>query len=388
MPYPFNHPAGLTLAPEYTRASKTPGPVRVRMPYGEPAWLVTRHAEARLVLADRRFSRAAAAERDSPRATPQYTAIGIVGMDPPRLTMMRNLVLKAFTTRRVEHLRPRIRELANRLIDDMISAGPPTDLVGDYALPIPSTVICELLGVPVEDRPRFRSWGDAVLSTSRLTPQEFVKATGELKDYMGGFIKLRRAEPADDLMTGLVQARDEEDRLSEPELVELCIAILFGGYEASSSQIANFAHVLLGHDDLRARLRAEPGLLDNAVEELLRYIPLASAAIFAHYATEDVEVGGVLVREGEPVLVSIGAANRDELMFTGPDALDLDRDAHAHMAFGYGLHRCLGAPLARVELQESLRALLTRLPGLRPAGEVVWKTAALFRGPESMPVAW
>ncbi|WP_246076649.1 cytochrome P450 [Amycolatopsis cihanbeyliensis] len=390
MRYPFNDFTGLDLAPPYQRALAEPGLTRVTLPYGEPAWLVTRHDEARLVLSDRRFSRAAAAERDAPRALPRVPG-GIVAMDPPELTRIRSLAGKAFTARRVEALRPHVRTLTAKLLDRMLAAGPPADLVTDLALPIPISVICELLGVPAEDHERFRAWNDGLLSTSSMTPEQTQRNLGELSAYIGGLIERRRAEPADDLMTALIEAGDIGDRLSERELVLLCIAILVAGYEATASQIPNFTYTLLTHGDgvtAFARLADDPGRVEGAVEELLRYVPLASSAMFAHYATEDVRVGGTVVRAGEPVLVSIGAANRDERVFVDPGTLDPDRDARGHLAFGHGLHHCIGSALGRLELQEALRALVTRLPGLRLAAEPEWKTETFFRGPRTMPVTW
>ncbi|MFI7638943.1 cytochrome P450 [Nonomuraea sp. NPDC049400] len=380
--YPFNDFDGLELAPQYVAARAAHGLTRVRLPYGETAWLVTRYADARLVLSERRFSRAVALDRDAPTALSRVPG-GIVTMDPPELTRVRSLAAKAFTARRVERLRPHVRSLAGQLIDAMITAGPPADLVRDFALPIPVSVICELLGVPAEDHEKFRVWNDSLLSTSATAP-----AMRELTAYIGGLIELRRAEPADDLMTALIEARDVNDRLSAQELMLLCIAILVAGYEATASQIPNFTYTLLDRPEDWARLRAQPDLVDDAVEELLRFVPLASSAMFAHYALEDVQVGDALVHAGEPVLVSIGSANRDELRFAGADTLDLGRADHAHLAFGYGLHRCIGAPLGRIELQEALRALVTRLPGLRLAGDPAWKTETFFRGPRTMPVSW
>ncbi|MFD9735290.1 cytochrome P450 [Umezawaea sp. NPDC059074] len=385
--YPFNDFHGVDLAQAYVDARERPGLTSVRLPHGEPAWLVTRHDEARFVLADKRFSRAEAANRDAPRVLPR-SPVGIVSMDPPDLSRIRGLAAKAFTPRRAEALRPHVRALTADLIDAMVETGPPADLVRDFALPIPISVICALLGVPPADQEKFRRWNDNLLSTSALTPEQSGRNLAELQHYVLELIELRRSEPADDLITALVQARDVDDRLSTGELVLLCIAILVAGYEATASQIPNFVHTLLAAPAEFARLRADPGLVDTAVEELLRFIPLASCAMFPHYAKEDVRVGDVVVRAGEPVLVSIGAANHDPLAFPDPTTLDLTRDARAHLAFGHGLHHCVGSALARVELQEALRALVTRLPGLRLAGPVEWKTATFFRGPHALPITW
>ncbi|SDD08762.1 cytochrome P450 [Actinokineospora iranica] len=387
--YPFNLSEGLEIDPAYAEARSAPGLLRVQLPFGEPAWLATRYEDARFVLGDRRFSRAMAAERDEPRNQPYRRPGGILSMDPPDHTRLRVLVAGAFTVRRVEKLRPWVREIANRLIDDMFTAGPPVDLVEAFALPLPVQVICELLGVPVADRSRFRVWSDALLSTSSLTAAEFARVDGELRAYMADLVVARRAEPAEDLMSALIAARAEDgDRLSEAELIDLCIAVLVAGHETTATQIPNFAHVLLARPTLYRGLHDEPDRVPAAVEELMRFVPLGAGAGFARYATEDVEVGGVLVRAGEPVMAAIGSANRDESRFPDAAQVRFDRPDTAHLGFGHGVHHCLGAPLARLELQEALLALTSRLPGLREAGEPVWKTQMIVRGPRHMPVAW
>ncbi|MEW2620444.1 cytochrome P450 [Streptomyces sp. NPDC048106] len=386
--YPFNSGHDLELSEAYDRARDTPGLLRVRMPYGEPAWLATRYADARLVLGDQRFSRALSLEHDEPRASEGRRDSGILSMDPPDHTRLRSLVAKAFTVRQVEKLRPQVRELTATLLDAMEAAGPPVDLVDSYALPIPVAVICRLLGVPEQDRPQFRVWSDAALSTSSLTAEEFDRNRGELRAYTAELIAAHRAEPQDDLMTALIEARDHGDRLSELELVDLCVGILVAGHETTATQIPNFVLTLLDHPEALARLRAEPALITQAIEELLRFVPLGSGAGQARYATQDIEVGGTLVRAGEPVLVAIGAANRDALRFTEAGALDISRDGNAHLGFGHGVHHCLGAPLARLELQEAIGALVARFPALHVAGDITWKTEMLVRGPRVMPVGW
>ncbi|MFC9232141.1 cytochrome P450 [Streptomyces decoyicus] len=387
--YPFNVPESLELSDEYEQARNRPGLLKVRMTYGEPAWLVTRYAEARFVLGDRRFSRAAGALHDEPRQSEGRRDSGILGMDPPDHTRLRTLVAKAFTVRQVEKLRPQVKQLANELLDELAAAGPPADLVDRYALPIPVAVICRLLGVPAEDRPRFRVWSDAALSTSSLTAAEFDANLEELRSYMAQLIEEHRRAPQDDLMTALIDARDVNDRLSELELVDLCVGILVAGHETTATQIPNFVLALLDHPGQLARLRAQPELINGAVEELLRFVPLGSGASQPRYATEDVEVGGTLVRAGTPVLVAVGAANRDALRFDSPGTLDIARGGNnQHLGFGHGVHHCLGAPLARLELQEALIALITRFPELRLAGDVVWKSQMLVRGPRVMPVGW
>ncbi|WP_245633660.1 cytochrome P450 [Amycolatopsis jejuensis] len=381
--YPFNSSAGLELADAYAEAQNAPGLVRVQLPYGEPAWLATRHADVRFVLSDPRFGRAASLERDSPRVTPQKP-LGIVAMDPPDHPRLRRLVTGAFTRARVERLRPRIRDLAESAVTALAGAGAPADFVQYVALPVPIEVICELLGVPAADRRRFRSWSEALLSTSDRTPG--AAATARLARYMAELIAMRRETPADDLISALTE---NSEGASPKELVELCIAILVGGYETTAAQLANFVFVLLAElpGELTG-LREHPERVGPLVEELLRYVPTAVAAAMPRYPAEDVEVGGQVVPAGEPVLVALAAANRDPARYGCPGLLDPDRDSSGHLAFGHGVHHCLGATLARAELQETLLVLARRLPGLRISGAFDWKSAAFFRGPAALPVSW
>lgn len=362
--------------------------IRVKLPYGEPAWLASRYADVRMVFGDRRFSRAMALEADVPRMTPNKLEGGVIVMDPPDHTRLRKLVAQAFTHRRVQRLRTRVHELADELVDAMVAQGMPADLVEQFALSLPVVVICELLGVPVADRPKFRAWSDGFLSTNEITAQQYENNEAEFQEYMSGLIAARRAAPADDLITALIEARDEHDRLSEFELIDMCNGLLVSGHETTASQIPNFILVLLEHPERLAQLRADLDLIPAAVEELMRFIPLSYGPGFPRYATEDVEVGGVLVRAGEPVVADYASANRDPRQFEDPDVLRFDRTENPHLSFGHGVHHCLGAQLARVELQEGLRALLTKLPGLRVAGEIDWKIEMPVRGPRRMPIEW
>lgn len=386
--FPFGDPDRLELDETYREARETDGLIRVRMRYGEPAWLVTRYADAKLVLGDRRFSRAMAVGRDAPRLFPMLPAPGLLTMDPPEHSRLRTLLAKAFTQRRVEMLRPRVRELADGLADELLAHGAPVDLVEHFALPLPVAVICELLGVPVADRGRFQVWTDTMMSTTDRPVEEIRANQTELHGYLTELVEAHRAAPADDLITALIEAVDDRGRLSAAELIDLCTILLVAGHETTATQIPNFVYVLLEHGDAWVRLGEDPGLIPAAVEELLRFVPLVEGASQPHYATEDVEVGGALVRAGEPVLVAFAAANRDAGRFDDPDELRFDREENQHVGFGHGAHHCLGAQLARVELQEALRALTTRLPGLRIAGEPGWKAEMFVRGLRRLAVAW
>ncbi|MBW4704488.1 MULTISPECIES: cytochrome P450 [unclassified Micromonospora] len=391
-PYPFSDPHRLDVDPRYAGLRRDEPLIRVQLPFGEPAWLATRHADVRAVLGDLRFSRAAAVGRDEPRSSPYQREAGILGMDPPEHSRLRRLAAKAFTARRVEELRPRTRELAEDLVAGMIAAGSPADLVSHVATPLPIRVICDLLGVPVSDQDRFHTWSEAIVSTTSLRPEVAQSYIDNLLSYMAGLIAQRRVTPTDDLIGAMVRARDDNaDRLTEDEMVRLAAGLLAAGHETTVTQIPNLVYVLLTEPDVWQRLCAEPALVPSAVEELLRFIPLGATAAFARYALEDVELGGVLVRAGEPVLVSIPSANRDESVFPDADRLDLDRKVNPHLAFGHGPHHCIGAQLARMELQVVLETLLARTPGLRlavPESALTWKSGLLVRGLTALPVTW
>jgi cytochrome P450 len=391
--YPFGDGTSLDMEPEYACLRAEEPISRVRLPYGGEAWLVTRYDEVRQVLTDQRFSaRAMTSEPDPPRFTPMpLFPAGVMSMDPPEHTRIRSLVSKVFTARRVEALRPRIREIAGDLADRMVAGGPPADLVAAFALPLPVTVICELLGVPTADQDRFRTLSDALLSTTALPMEEIGAAVMELNDYLAGLIAKRRAAPSDDLLTALVQARDNEDRLSEQELVEFSVGLLVTGHETAATQIANFTHVLARHPDQLAALRADASLVPRAVEELLRHTPLGAVSGIPRMATEDVPMGDVVIRAGEAVIPSINSANHDEALFADPAHLDVRRVNNPHIAFGHGVHFCLGSQLARAELQIALETLLAKLPGLRVEGEdadLAWKRGLLIRGFRELPVSW
>lgn len=388
--FPFPHPDKYELSPKTAALQADGTPCRVRLPYGEEAWLVTRYDDARSVLSDRRFGRDYAG-RDVPRTTPYNFLEGsILAMDPPEHTRLRKLAAKAFTLRRVEALRDRTRVLAGELVDAMIAAGPPGSITSALAAPLPMTVICTLLGVPAEDRDRFRAWTEAMLSTDSADPAAGQAGAESLLGYFGELAARRRREPADDLVSAMLAARDAEDVLSEDEVVMLAMNLLLGGHETTTAQISNFCYLLLVEPDRWAALAADPGLVPRAVEELLRYVPVLAGGAMPAYATEDVEIGGVTVRAGEPVIVDLAAANRDGAEFTDPERLDLTRAHNPHLSFSHGAHHCMGVSLARMELQVALEALVTRLPGPRLAvpPEEIHMRQALTTSLVDLPVTW
>ncbi|MFD9734942.1 cytochrome P450 [Umezawaea sp. NPDC059074] len=392
--YPFNRAEDLELDERYARARAGRKLVRVTMPYGEEGWLATRHEDVRIVLGDQRFSRAAAAAAGlaEPRTSPQTVGPGVIlSMDPPEHSRVRRLAGKAFTHRNVEALRPKAKQVANELVDRMVERGAPVDLIEHFASPLPVAVICDLLGVPVADQHRFLVWSEVFASSTTLSAEETQEHLGSLVAYMSELLRQRQEEPADDLLSRLVLARDQDDRFTAEEILSFAIVLLGAGHENITSQIPNFVHTLLRHPEELDRLRADPALVPQAVEELMRFVPLGLGPVLARYATEDVEVGGVLVRAGEPVVASLGSANRDEDVFERADELDLTRKPGPHVGFGHGPHHCLGAAMARMEMQVALETVLERFPELRiavPEDELKWRVGTFMRSVVELPVAW
>jgi cytochrome P450 len=388
--YPFNDGNGLDVAKPYRQAQEQ-GLVRVQLPHGEPAWLATRYDDARVVFADRRFSRALAGKNDEPRYTPSVggSDVGLISMDPPDHTRIRSLVRGVFSPRQAESSRSHVREICHGLLDMFLAEGAPNDLVDKFALSLPITVICGILGVPARDRPVFRQWTDILVSSDIATPAEQATVLGSLRRYMGDLIEARHAHPENDLLSQLVAQRGGEPGLSSEELVDLCLALLIAGHETTASEIPNFVYTLLLDRPQWERLVADPGLIPAAVEELLRFVPLELGAMYPRYATEDVQLGDCLVKAGEAVLIAFSAANRDPRQFAEPDVLDFDRgNSNRHLGFGHGMHLCIGMHIARIELQEALAALTEKAPGLRLAEPIEWKPNALLRGPKRMVVTW
>jgi cytochrome P450 len=366
-------------------------PFPAELPDGRVAWLVGGYENVRQLLADQRFSRALAVAPD--RAQPgfeMFAAGSINGMDPPEHARLRKLVASAFTARRVEALRPRVAGIVNELIDAMLVRPQPADLVAGFSLPLPAQVICEMLGVPAGDTGRFHVWSDTVMGDWQRDSGEIMTALADLYGYFGRLIEIKRARPADDLMSALIAARDDADRLSEEELTVMCCTLLIGGHETTANQINLSLLLLFDHPGEVAKLRADPGLIPAAVEELLRCVRLGGLAP-ARVTKEDVAIGGVTIPAGELVIPLFATANRDAAVFADPDRFDVTRDAASHLSFGGGVHHCLGAQLARVELQEAFCGLIGRLPGLRlaaPASELEFKTGMAIHSLRELPVLW
>lgn len=390
--YPFGPAERSDLHPRYGELRRDQPLVRIAMPYGGEAWLPTRYEVMKTMLADPRFSRAAIVGKDVPRLAPLIEEPNIMNMDPPDHTRLRKLVAKAFTTRRVEELRPHVQAIVDDLIDALIESGQPSDLVEGLAWPLPTKAICHMLGVPVADQDKFRGWVDLIMAMGEITtPESISGAAVSIAEYISGLIAQRRAEPADDLLSALVAAKDNEDKLSEEELTTLGVVLLAAGHETTANQLGCHLYLLLSQPERWQQLVADPELLPRAVEELLRYTPLSVASDDVRIATEDVELAGQIVRVGEAVVMNPAVANRDNSVFAHPDELDLSRAENPHIAFGHGIHHCLGAPLARMELRIALGTLVRRLPTLRlavSADEVPWRTDRLIRGVSALPVRW
>jgi cytochrome P450 len=390
--FPFSR-TRLEADPLYARLRREEPVCRIQMPYGRPAWLVTTYELSKVVLGDPRFSREASLEGDNPRESRvDYSQIpeSIINMDPPEHTRIRQLLGQAFTKRRVEQMRPRARKIASGLIDDLTAAGPPADLVQGFSLALPAIVICDLLGIPESDRHQFRGWTAAMVSTSVTSPEEQQEIFLKLFTYFDGLFAQRREQPGDDLLSSLVLARDNQDRLTESELRFLGITLLVAGYESTAYQITNAVYTLLTHPEQLDLLRARPQLIPDAVEELLRFMVLGES-VTPRIATADVQLGDVLIRAGEPVLTAGPSVNQDETVFDRPGEFDITRQPNPHLTFGFGPHFCPGAHLARMELQVSLEAILSRLPGLRMAGPesyLVWREGTMLRGLTTFPLSW
>lgn len=389
--YPFSEAHRLDIDPTYAELRRTEPVARVRLPYGGDAWLVTKYDDVKTVLGDLRFSRAAVLGQDVPRTIPMIQERpSILSMDPPEHGRLRKLVAKGFTMRRTEQLRERAQEIVDGLLDEMEEGGAPADLVEALDMPLPITIICEMLGVPYEDRGDFRTWSDQALAVTAFTPEEITAAGDKLQDYIAGLVALRRESPTDDVLGTLVTARDEGDRLTEDELVNFGVTLLVAGHETTANQIGNFMYTLLANPDRMAELRADPDLVPAAVEELLRVTPLGASAGFPRVAKEDVELSGVTIPAGDAVFIG-QAGNRDPDVFPDPDRIDFHRENTAHVAFGHGVHHCVGASLARMELQVAISTLLRRYPALElavPADEVPFRKGRLVRGPRELLVRW
>ncbi|MFF4576670.1 cytochrome P450 [Streptomyces sp. NPDC001410] len=379
----------LDVDPALVAKNSTEPVARTTLSDGRPVWLVTGWAETRQVFTHPAFSRTLATGLRDNGVEPTF----MLDMDPPAQSRIRSRAVGAFTHRRIEQMRPASERIADELLDAMMTEGEPADLVGRFAQPLPLTVMCDMLGIPAQDRAMLHPWSEVLLSLTAHSQEEIDSACAGLDSYMAGLLRQRRADPVDDLLSALVRdpRQSGEDPLTDDELVHLGVSLLVSGFPATASQITNFSYVLLSRPDLWRQLRDDPALVPRAVEELLRFVPLGSDAGLPRVATEDVKIGRQLIRAGDTVMVSRPSANRDRAVFSRPDEISLDRVDNPHLAFGYGIHHCLGVHLARLELQVAIGRLVTRLPHLRiavPHEQLRWRTGLVVRGLRELPVAW
>ena len=360
-------------------------------------WVLTRYEDVVAVLRDPRFIKEPLVSVVAARfgvTVPPGVGLSMLDRDPPDHTRLRSLVSKAFTPRVVERLRPRIQKIVDDLITRAEAVGR-MDLIEEFAYPIPVNVICEMLGVPIGDHERFKGWSLDIargLDSVWLPPEsEIPKRSGAARhaigDYMRGLIAERRASPRGDLLSALIAAEEAGDKLSEDELIATCILLLIAGHETTVNLIGNGTLALLRHPEELRRLRETPGLITSAVEELLRYDGPVQRT--ARITSTEVTIGGRTIGKGEMVMPFIGAADRDPSQFTGPDRLDLGRTDNRHIAFGWGIHFCLGAPLARVEGQIAIDTLVRRLPRLTLVDdEPEYRQSLTLRGLKALPVTF
>lgn len=347
-------------------------------------WMVTRHADVRRVLGDSDTF----GMHDPDR--PPILADELINQDPPEHTRLRRILTPGFTVRRIRQLEPRIRRIVADHLDAMESRGAPADIVADFALPIPALVICELLGVPGDDRAGFQRRGEMIIDMA-LPLDDRLTARRHSHEYMTELVAMKRKHPEDDLLGSVI--REHGDSVTDEELVGVGDLMMFAGHETTSNMLGLGTLLLLGHPDQADALRAmdhDDPMLDRAVEELMRYLSVVATPL-ARIARRDVELGGVLIREGESVVCQLPIANRDAAMGVGLDTFDITREPTSHVAFGHGIHHCIGAPLARMEMRIGFPALLRRFPGLRttlPADGIPYNAHSAIYGLASLPVEW
>lgn len=359
-------------------------------------WLLTRYEDVSLLLKDERFANSRyngmtpeqLSERPEMHPLLRPLERNLLELDAPDHTRLRALVHKAFMPRLIEQMRERTQTLADELLDAVADNGE-MDIIRDYALPLPMTLITEILGVPTEDREQFHQWSKIIASVYPFSDNNWRVFTvfERFSLYLRRFFKTRRAAPKDDLVSALIQAEEAGDRLSEDELVAMVFLLLIAGHETTVNLIGNGMLALFEHPEQMEKLRRNPQLIKTTVEELLRY----TSPVFIsseRYARETVILHGVTIQRGEMVLGVIGAANRDETVFANPDRLNITRENNKHLSFGQGIHFCLGAPLARMEAQIAVNTLLRRLPNLKLKGSshlLRWRPSLMMRGLEALP---
>jgi cytochrome P450 len=380
------------------RAEAPVFPVHINMPTKQRAWLITRYSDVQDVLKDARFAKNPrnALSPEQLKKRPWMPAMfkpleqNMLDLDSPDHTRLRALVHKAFTPRLIEQMRDEIQALTDELLDAAEPKGS-MDLIGDFALPLPLTIIGRILGVPAKDNAKFHRWTKTLLSAgTNVNYVVFIPTIMRFLGYLKKLIKERRAHPKDDLITALVQAKDGSDKLSGDEVLAMIFLLLVAGHETTVNLIGSGSLALLEHPDQLETLRSEPELIKPAIEELLRFVcPVEMAT--ERYACEDITIAGTTIPRGELVLAVIGSANRDANYFDNPDSLDVTRENNKHVAFGLGAHYCLGAPLSRLEGQIAISTLVRRMPNLHLSiapDQIRWRGGIILRGLEALPVSF
>ncbi|MGI8678484.1 MAG: cytochrome P450 [Jatrophihabitans sp.] len=392
--YPFPGDERLDTDARYAALRSSEPVSRVTMANGEPAWLVTRYDDMKAILSDPRFSRSLVAGQDVTTAThrmaDQPRSVILPLSDPPEHTTIRRLVSKAFTARRVETIRPRAEQIVENLLDNLAAAQPPADFVALVAMPLPVTIITDILGIEGPAYATMRHWSEALMSVTALDSGEVVAIKDEFESYMRAVVEQRRADPGDDLVSALIRAGEDGDSFTDDEMMSVIMLLFIAGYETTVSQLTNQVYTLLSRAHLWHQLRADPSLVPQAVEELLRAVPVGYAGLPIR-ATEDVALGGIEIAAGDFVLLPKYAGNLDPDAFGCPASIHFSRTHNPHLAFGHGAHYCIGAPLARMEIQVALTALVRRFGSLSLAvdpDDLAWRTGALIRGPRDLPVTW
>lgn len=386
---PFDPPAA------YAEMRDEAPVVRVNLPGGRPIWVVTRHAEAQQVLTDPRISTDVTREgfTSVSEAGEVMEAIHpgmFIDMDPPEHDVYRRMLISEFSVKRIRAMRPGIERTTNELLDAMLAGDRPADLVAAFALPLPSLVICQLLGVPYEDRDHFQSRTRRIADFA-AEPEAIGAAAMEIRGYIDDLVTRAEGAPGDDLIGRLITERVATGLLSHDALVGMMFLLLVAGHETTANMIPVSVLTLLRHPDQLDELRADPSLWPSAVEELMRYQSVVDWAAYDRMAVADIEVGGRLIRAGDGVYVLGMSANRDERAFALPDTFDIHRGARNHVGFGYGVHQCLGQNLARAELEIALRTLFERVPALRTAvgfDDLRFRYDAPIFGLATYPVTW
>jgi cytochrome P450 len=400
---PFDPSVKANPYPSYATLRQAAPVYRLSNPNSAPIWVITRYEDVLSVFKDSRFvkdaNRALTVEQlaQRPFAKPEYQHIStlltqhMLATDPPNHTRLRSLVSKAFTPNRIAQLRPRIQEIANELLDSM-GSNTVVDLIDTYAFPLPIQVITEMLGIPTEDRDKFRQWSNILISGfgQGVPEPAFVDAAQKFYDYLLDLVIARKAKPTGDMISDLVAVEEQGQRLNQDELISMIWLLIVAGHETTVNLIGNGVLALLQNPEQLAKLKQDPTLITSAVEEFLRYNgPVETSTL--RFASEDILIGGQLIPKGEMVLVVIASADHDANQFSEPEKLDIVRANNRHVAFGHGIHFCIGAPLARLEGQIAINTLLQRKPDLHLATEVadlLWRSGTLIRGVRTLPVAF